>query len=354
MGTAYAVSLLVIVAIVSAFLTQFFRRNRASENSSWLLMQQQIDSLRQEVRESLEGVGRIVNDRLQEQSRVLADSGSSLNERLDNATHAFATLHNELGQLKEGAQRVLEVGQDIALLQESLRAPKFRGGFGEFFLADLLAQVLPKEKFELQYGFRNGERVDAAIFSREGIIPIDSKFPLENFRRFVEATSEEEKKSARKEFVGDVKRHIDAIADKYIRPDEGTLNFALMYVPAENIYYETLLKDDGGLPTYAQARRVFPVSPNSFYAYLQTIAIGFRGMQIETFAHEIATRLERLRGDLEKFSGEFGQIGTHLKNARGKFDAAERRLDQFSERLFQMTLPTSEEAKPLPLKSVQS
>ncbi|MBI1909119.1 MAG: DNA recombination protein RmuC [Deltaproteobacteria bacterium] len=350
-------TLLLIVLVIGAvgiFLALLRFRSRGDENPL-LLLQQQLDGLRQELRLSLEGVGRQVNDRLQDQSKVLAESGKSLNERLDNAAKAFVSLNNELGQLKEGSKRILEVGKDIASLQESLRAPKFRGGFGEFFLADLLGQILPSENFQLQYAFKNGERVDAVVFSQEGIIPIDSKFPLENFRRLVASQTEEEKKTARKDFVGDVKRHIDSISDKYICPDEGTLNFALMYIPAENVYYETIIKDEnGGVLSYAQSKRVFPVSPNSFYAYLQTIAIGLRGMKITSWARELDARIERLKGDLTRFSEEFSQIGTHLKNARGKFETAEKRLDQLGERLDQIVLPAEEGTKALPLKSVKS
>ncbi|MDO8644153.1 MAG: DNA recombination protein RmuC [bacterium] len=338
---------------IGLFLFWFLKKNK-KEDSSFLLMQQQLDGIRQELRASLEGVGRQVQERLQDQSKILADSGKNLNERLDNAAKSFASLNNELGQLKEGSQRILEVGKDISLLQESFRAPKFRGGFGEFFLGDLLGQVLSASQYKLQYTFKSGERVDAVVFLQEGMISIDSKFPYENFKRLVEAKTEEEMKGARRDFLGDVKRHVDSIAEKYILPDEGTLNFALMYIPAENIYYETILKDDdNGLLAHCQKRRVFPVSPNSFSAYLQTIAIGLQGMRIATWAHELQARLERLKADLGRFTAEFSQIGTHLKNARGKYDLAEKRLEQFEEKLAQTTLPAEEtEAKPIPLKSI--
>lgn len=349
-----------VLFLAGALLAVLLLRKRSPRQDALGLMQQQLEGLRQELRESLSNVSQQVGSRLQEQSKVLASSGRDLNERLDKAAQSYVTLHNELGQLKEGSKRIFEIGKDISLLQESMRAPKFRGGFGEFFLADLLAQILPPDHFELQHGFRSGERVDAVVHTQEGMISIDSKFPLENFRRLVESSDEEAKKGARKEFLSDVKKHIDSIADKYICPDEGTLNFALMYIPAENVYYEIILKDEsGGLLSHAQSKRVFPVSPNSFFAYLQTIAIGLRGMKVEAWARELDSQIERLKGDLERFAGDFSQIGTHIKNARGKYDAAEKRLSLFGDKLEQMVASRAEvpaalpEKEPVHLKSVK-
>ena len=158
------------------------------------------------------------------------------------------------------------------------------------------------EHFRLQHQFKNGDVVDAVILIGANFVPVDSKFPLENFRRVVEAATESERIAARKQFLRDVKRHVDAIATKYILCDEGTYDFALMYVPAENVYYETIIKEDNAgderqLFGYALGKRVIPVSPNSFYAYLQTILLGLRGMKVEERAHEILNTLARLRAD---------------------------------------------------------
>ncbi|HSG05234.1 MAG TPA: DNA recombination protein RmuC, partial [Nitrospiria bacterium] len=166
----------------------------------------------------------------------------------------------------------------------------------------------------------------------------DSKFPLENFKRVIDAQNDDERKAARKKFTTDVKKHIDAIADKYILPDEGTFPFALMYIPAENVYYETIIKDEKfgeekSLSAHALGRKVIPVSPNSLFAYLQAIVMGLKGLQIEKSAREIIDHLERLRGDFEKFRKDFEIIGSHLNNARGKYDDAEKRLDRFGDRL---------------------
>jgi DNA recombination protein RmuC len=179
--------------------------------------------------------------------------------------------------------------------------------------------------------------VDAVIKLGGSLVPVDSKFPLENFKRILEAPTEEEKGKARKQFIADVKRHIDAIANKYILPDEGTYDFALMYIPAENVYYETIIKDDSAgdknLSQYALSKRVIPVSPNSFYAYLQAIVLGLKGMKIEERAKEIIQYLSRLQGDFSRFRDEFNLLGKHLGHAQSSFQNAERRLDQFGQKL---------------------
>ena len=191
--------------------------------------------------------------------------------------------------------------KDISSLQEILAAAQASRLPGELFLSDLLAQILPAPHYEMQHRFKSGEAVDAVVILRSGLVPIDAKFPLENFRRSVSAPNEEEKKAARKAFLRDVKGHVDDISAKYIRMDEGTFDFALMYIPAENVYYETIVKDDelGGemsLFNYALKRRVIPVSPNSFYAYLQTILLGLRGMRVEEGARDMGGAVETLEG----------------------------------------------------------
>jgi len=193
--------------------------------------------------------------------------------------------------------------------------------------------------------------VDAVILIGANFVPVDSKFPLENFRRVVEAATESERIAARKQFLRDVKRHVDAIATKYILCDEGTYDFALMYVPAENVYYETIIKEDNAgderqLFGYALGKRVIPVSPNSFYAYLQTILLGLRGMKVEERAHEILNTLARLRADFEKLQENFRVLGKHLTNAQGSYADTERTLTKFDAKLSQIEAPAETKALP--------
>ena len=201
----------------------------------------------------------------------------------------------------------------------------------------MLGQILPAEHFATQYSFRSGEKVDAVVRLGRSLVPVDAKFPLENFKRILAATSEEESARAKRQFAGDVKKHIDAIAGKYILPDEGTYDFALMYIPAENVYYETIIKedaaDDKSLSHYALGKHVIPVSPNSLYAYLQTIVLGLRGMKVEERAKEIVEYLSRLQSDFTKFRDEYTLLGKHLGHAQASYQSAERRLDPFGQRL---------------------
>jgi len=319
------------------------------EDQSLLLIQQQIDQLRGQVTQVVDSstqlihqqLGQLlsnVNERLKESSEVLQKTQQSLGERLDNAARVVGSVQKSLGSLEEANRKIYDVGKDIASLQEILRAPKLRGGLGEFFLGDLLAQILPPDHFTTQHAFQSGEKVDAVIRLGDSLVPVDSKFPLENFKRMLEGGTEDEKAKARRQFVSDVKKHIDAIASKYILPDEGTYDFALMYIPAENVYYETIIKDDSagsdkGLSQYALAKRVIPVSPNSFYAYLQVIIMGLRGMRIEERAKEIFQDLSRLRGDFSKFRDEFDLLGKHLGHAQSSFQSADKRLEQFGQKL---------------------
>jgi DNA recombination protein RmuC len=281
------------------------------------LVQQQIDGLREHMRASLEG------------------NTQQINQRLESTAQLMGNVRTQLGQVEEAHKRVYELAKDISSLQEILRAPKLRGNLGELFLKDLLSQILPPEHFSLPYTFKSGERVDAVINLGNGLVPVDAKFPLENFRRLTQCQAPEEKQPARKKFMADVKKHIDAIAKKYILPDEGTYDFALMYIPAENVYYETIIRDEGdkSIIGYALERRVIPVSPNTFYAYLQAILLGLKGMKVERHVQDIIRSLSRLRDDFSRFQTDFSKIGTHLNHARGSYEASEKRLGKLEEKL---------------------
>ena len=324
----------------------------SSPQSMWTLMQQQLEQLRGQMgdglnknisllTEQLRVINEQVNQQLQLVNQQLQNSSGQIGQRLDSAREVISKVSEKLGELSKTSEQIHEVGKNIATLQEILRPPKLRGGLGEQFLGELLSQILPPEFFTLQYTFLSGERVDAVVRIGEKLVPIDSKFPLDNFKRVVECKADEERKAYQKVFYRDVKKHIDDIANKYILPQEGTYDFALLYIPAENVYYETITKDESfgeekGVLNYALRKRVIPVSPNSFYAYLQVIILGLKGLQIEKDALKIQALLSGLKKDIGGFQEDFQLVGKHLVNAVNKFEEARRRLDKFSFKLDQI------------------
>ncbi|MBI4372704.1 MAG: DNA recombination protein RmuC [Candidatus Omnitrophica bacterium] len=288
----------------------------------WLLLAKTTRAIQSELAAMTARVG----SHLEQTARFTQQTG-------EGAVKAISDVYSRLGYLEESSRKIFEVGQEIGKLQDVLRAPKARGNFGELMLADMLGQIIPRDHFQLQYAFRNGTRVDAAIFVGNHMVPIDAKFPLENFQRIIATQAPEERKRARKEFIRDVKKHVDVISERYISPEEGTLDFALMYVPAENVYYEVIASDDESesytLSSYALSRRVIPVSPNSFYAYLQVILFGLRGLRMDHAAREIAESLMKMQSDFKKIGEDFGVLGTHLNHAKGAFEKVQRGVDQF-------------------------
>src|SRR3989344_3167295 len=257
----------------------------------------------------------------------------AINERLDRAAQVISGVSKSVGEMTE-------LGRSMRDLQEFLRSPKMRGQFGEAVLKDLLGQTLPKQNFHLQYAFKGGEIVDAALKLEQGIIPIDAKFPMENFRKMAKSKDEKETTTARKTFVADVKKHIDAISTKYIRLSEGTWDFPLMYIPSEPIYYE-ILTNSPDLDDYAYQKRVRPVSPNTLYAYLRAIIMSLEGSKIEKQAGQILAALREIGAETEKFGTSLGVLTKHIKNAAASSDDVNSRFSRLSSKI--STVQTIEE-----------
>jgi len=348
-GIAVLAILLLAFALLGARSWWLARRLAAleanrDEGRSLSILQQEIDGLREQVARAIRASGRSVNEQLAQMSSTVdkrlhqgveltQQAHRALGERLDHTARVVGAVERSLGGLEEANRRIFDVGRDIASLQEILRPPKLRGGLGEMLLEDLLRQILPAEHLAFQYAFASGQRVDAVIRLAGGLVPVDAKFPLENFRRVLDGEDDAARARARRAFGADVRRHIDAIAERYIRPEEGTLEFALMYVPAENVFYEIIVKEEATaaahISDYALKRRVVPVSPGSFYAYLQAIGVGLRGMRIEKRAAEIMGRLSIVRDELGRLREAQRVVGRHLSNAAANLTASER----YSERL---------------------
>lgn len=257
--------------------------------------------------------------------KQLADSSKELNDRLDRAATVIAGVQKEIGQMSE-------IGRSMKDLQDFLKSPKLRGNLGEQVLRDLLGQFLPKESFYLQHRFRSGEIVDALIKTDSGLIPIDAKFPLENFKAMQASETEAAHTQAQKELTRDVKKHIDDIARKYILPDEGTIDYALMYVPSEGVYYE-IVANTAEISSYAHKKRVLPVSPSTFYAYMRAILMSFEGKKIEERAQAILNALKSIEGESGKFAEGLRILSKHINDTKNMSDIVNARFLTLSSKI---------------------
>jgi DNA recombination protein RmuC len=317
-GVVVILVLLPALAVLAWYLRAELSRSRTESAGA-------LSERNAEVDRRLQGV-------IETMDRRLAELDTKVDRRLESTSQTAIKIHERLGKVDEATTQMLERAKDLARLEQALRPPKARGGFGELLLENLLRDRLPPGAYQMQYTFESGERVDAVVrVDRD--IPVDSKFPLDNFNRLVEAETDDQRTLAERQFGRDVKQHIDAIAAKYIRPDEGTYDFAFMYIPVEGVYYELACGKTGALLSYAHERRVFPVSPTTFTAYLQVIALGLRGMQIEQHAHEVMGYVADLQRDFERFADDFDKVGTHIGHAQSKYHEAGKRLDRFETKL---------------------
>ncbi|HSX09064.1 MAG TPA: DNA recombination protein RmuC [Candidatus Saccharimonadales bacterium] len=306
--------LIIIVLIVAGFASLFFFINKKLSSPAQKETDQTLLEWLRTMQQSLETTNRTINQSMQMNSttmvRTLQENSKQLNDRLDKAAEVIRDVGKEVGQMSE-------IGRNMRELQDFLKSPKLRGNIGEQVLKDLLNQTFPKKSFHLQYAFASGEKVDAAIQTDAGILPIDAKFPMENFQKLSKAKTEEDIKVFRKEFERDIKKHIDAIAKKYILPNEGTMDFALMYVPSESVFYEIVVMDD--LVEYARVQRVYIVSPTTLYAHLQAILLSFEGKKIEEQSKEVIKLLRGLQIDYEKVNDSLDVLGKHLGNASNQY-----------------------------------
>ncbi len=254
----------------------------------------------------------------------------SIGQRLDHASNMISGVSRELGHVQE-------IGRQMQDFQHFLRSPKLRGNIGEQVLRDLLEQTFSSEHIAMQHKFQDGQIVDAIIKTSRGIIPIDSKFPLENFQKYAATDDEGERELHRKQFVSDVKKHISDIGKKYILPAEGTVDFAVMYVPSETIYYE-IIRQDVDLMSFGTMHRVLPVSPNSFYYFLRVIMMGMEGERIEQVAKKMMQLFGSLQKDGERFGEDLSVLRTHLTNARGALDRVDTDYERLNNKIDQMKL----------------
>ncbi|OGZ34710.1 MAG: hypothetical protein A2Y98_02855 [Candidatus Portnoybacteria bacterium RBG_19FT_COMBO_36_7] len=313
------ITLLVIAGLAITVLIYFLLRRQKpqedSPNQAILMMQDQLKEIRQTLDSKMGDSAKIMQQQFSQSAKIIKD----VTERLT--------------KLDETNRQVVDFADQLQSLQDILKNPKQRGVLGEYYLETVLKNVLPPKSFQMQYKFKNGEIVDAAVFVKDKIIPIDSKFSLENYNRIVEERDAGRKEELEKQFKIDLKNRIDETS-KYIRPNEGTMDFAFMFIPAEGVYYDLLINQVGAIKVstrdlieYAfKEKHVIIVSPTSFLAYLQTVLQGLRALQIEESAKEIRKRVEALGKHLLNFDEYMKKLGGHMSTAVNTYNQAYKEL----------------------------
>ena len=264
-----------------------------------------------EMRGSVEKSSETLERQLQDQRTSMDKQTKMIWERLDNAAKVIGGVQKHLGGLEE-------FGKDMKDLSNVLKSPKLRGGFGEQLLYEILENFLPQDLYKTQHKFRDGAICDAVITLERGAIPIDSKFSMENFKAMVDAESEKERESARKAFFKDVKNRIDEISTKYILPEENTTDYAIMYVPSENVFSE--ISNNQEVRDYAQRKSVALTSPNQFTYFVKTLMMAHRQSELSKHASEILKALSGIRVEAEKFDGDLGVLDGHITRATKSMD----------------------------------
>ena len=320
----YLLTALIIIgfAVVSWFLSKKLDSLSKPDEDTTLLewaktTQKDIKDLQNVLSNSLQTSNKHLVNSLQKSSK-------EMNIRLDKAAEVIGALQKEAGEFSA-------ISSSMRELNEFLRSPKLRGNIGEEVLKDLIGQMFPKSSFHLQYSFKSGDKVDAAIKTDAGILPIDSKFPMENFQRMAKAKTKADQAPHKRAFVKDVRKHIKAISSKYILPEEGTMDFALMYVPSEPVYYEIVNIIE--LSNFARTQRVYPVSPSTLYAHLQMILLSFEGKKIDKKSREIFALLRAIKRDYGKVEEKLSTLGSHIGNAYNKFSEVARSYTLIGQKL---------------------
>lgn len=306
-----------VAAMLSVVFVFYFRKTKTDQTQS------------NEIRD----LERRLTDLMIGQLKEMRDSQGGASKAMNDQISSFT---REATQIKEDLKRVQESVKDVSSFQEIFKSPKLRGQWGEASLEHILAQHFPQELYKIQHLFPSGEQVDAVLKLPNGrVLPIDSKFPLENFDKMTNVSTEVEKNFFKKSFLEDVKNKIIEISSKYILPSEGTTDFALIYIPAEAIYYEIInsLGKEMDVAAFAWSKKVILTSPNTIYLTLRTIEHWFKDTQITKQTQEILKKLAKVHQDSEKLMDDFRKLGSHLKNASGAYDDSEKRLSLLDDKV---------------------
>lgn len=336
-------ALVVVVVVLWVGATRLTGRLQRQEEA----FRQEMAGLRQETQSTMSAqVGHVVQAFNQQLTDVrtalqkgLADAGqltsqaqTTVGERLSETAQLVAAVREQLGGLQEAGR---ELRSTSRTLESVLTGARTRGALGEVALERLLADALPQETYTLQYRFRSGGVVDAAVKLGDRVLPIDSKFPLDAYRRLIEAGEDDVREQARREFARAVRKHAEDIAEKYLLPSEGTLEVAFLFLASEGVYQELLATTDskGSLADDCRSKKVIPVSPNTLYAYLMVILMGLRGLQVEENARALLGNLAGLQTDLQAYAEVHGRLGTHLKNAVQSYQETSAKLEKLERSL---------------------
>jgi DNA recombination protein RmuC len=351
---------LILIIINGAILVIFLRKNsskkspedEARENSGLQLLIQQMGELGRNIDARVGDVAKTVDSKITDMSRnvdgKLNESHRQMQDTVRHQTNeSFRLLKDvteRLVKLDETNKQVVSFTDQLQSLQDILKNPKQRGVLGEYYLETLLKNVMPPGSYEMQYKFKDGEIVDAIVRVKDKLIPVDSKFSLENYNRLVEEKNEQEKLRLEKLFVGDLKLRIQETS-KYIRPNEGTMEFAFMFIPHEAIYYDLLINKIGAvtedtdnlIQRAANKYKVIIVSPTSFLAYLQTVLQGLKSMQIEETAKDIIQRVGELGKHLKAYEEYHNKLGNNLATVVNQYIGASKELKKVDKDVLRIT-----------------
>jgi DNA recombination protein RmuC len=298
--------IILLIVIIAGFIVLGYIISHQAKKTPDQTMIEWLKSMQTSIEKTNRDLNEAMRGSTSDMARVLTANSKQLNERLDTAAHVIGDLKKNLGEMSE-------VGRGIRSLQEFLQSPKLRGNIGEQVLSDMIGQTFPKNSFHLQYAFKSGMKVDAVLKTDAGLLCIDSKFPMENFTLMHSGETEIIRNQAKKDFYSDIKKHISDISKKYILPEEGTMDFALLYIPSEAVYYELANLDE--LMNFARSVRVYPVSPNTLYAHLQVLLLSFQGKEMENKSREVFKLLRAIQKDYGKIDENLSVLGKHINNA---------------------------------------
>lgn len=336
-----AIVLLLAILIVQVYYFFFREVDKEGSGEGMLMLQQQLERLRATVDERMGESSKAMqeNARLQfrESKELIQEINREVNEQLRGVIKGVT-------EVSESSKQVFTVAEQLQNLEKVLKHQKQRGNLGEASLQLALENILPATAYKLQYQFEGGDIVDAVVMTKDGLIPVDAKFSLDNYRRLVDETDESRRAELEKEFKNDLKKRIDETA-KYIRTNDGTLPFAFMYIPAEAIYYDLLINEVGSVKVNTRSlidyaykdKNVIIVSPTTFAAYLQSVLYGFRAFKVEESAKEIQKNVEKLTRHLQAYNQYFEKLGVTLGTTVNHYNSAQKELGKIDKDVTKIT-----------------